>query len=528
MDRLWQQIMGVRELGNGGGIKIQIKGQHGYCSTEEEDICAILSFWLAIMALKSAGVFTKGLFGRVPKVAVTSGAVQQKRNNYKYVGMIAETDGTFAGDLNRGLHLYLIRMRIFFYQNTIVAESLFVFAVIASWLTAFSVAGFGVMLGHFFMEPATINYPFEKGPLSSRFRGEHALRRYPSGEERCIACKLCEAICPAQAITIEAEPRPDGSRRTTRYDIDMNKCIFCGLCQEACPVDAIVEGPNFEFSTETHEELIYNKEKLLFNGDRWEPELAANLQADQKPVRGIMTVTGVTETLPEDVKEMMARTRKNPISVFLEMYMQIFKESPKVLVQNIPGETKGSFFFVTSVRIGNIEVKGLPHRTKKVAKMDCFVKGIKVLCDQFSVEIAKSSQDLEFKQETTFFELLRKHTYSKFYKFLYAQTMLYTKNPAKSIFVKNAKTGKLALRKGLSFHMFVNTAPCGDARVYTLNDTTLVNASEAETNSLLRFKVENGMGTVLGRYPESLVTQTVDGIAGGERLRTMSCSDKMM
>ncbi|KIH44747.1 hypothetical protein ANCDUO_25225, partial [Ancylostoma duodenale] len=157
------------------------------------------------------------------------------------------------------------------------------------------------------------------------------------------------------------------------------------------------------------------QEKLLFNGDRWEPELAANLQADQKPVRGIMTVTGVTETLPEDVKEMMARTRKNPISVFLEMYMQIFKESPKVLVQNIPGETKGAFFFVTSVRIGNIEVKGLPHRTKKVSKMDCFVKGIKVLCDQFSVEIAKSSQDLEFKQETTFFELLRKHTYSKFY-----------------------------------------------------------------------------------------------------------------
>ncbi|KIH42306.1 Adenosine-deaminase domain protein [Ancylostoma duodenale] len=106
--------------------------------------------------------------------------------------------------------------------------------------------------------------------------------------------------------------------------------------------------------------------------------------------------------------------------------------------------------------------------------------------------------------------------------------MLYTKNPAKSIFVKNAKTGKLALRKGLSFHMFVNTAPCGDARVYTLNDTTIVNVNEAETHSLLRFKVENGMGTVLGRYPESLVTQTVDGIAGGERLRTMSCSDKMM
>src|SRR6201992_4229252 len=95
---------------------------------------------------------------------------------------------------------------------------------------------------HYFVAPkATLNYPFEKGPLSPRFRGEHALRRYPSGEERCIACKLCEAICPAQAITIEAEEREDGSRRTNRYDIDMTKCIYCGLCQESCPVDAIVE-----------------------------------------------------------------------------------------------------------------------------------------------------------------------------------------------------------------------------------------------------------------------------------------------
>ncbi|KAM7108572.1 NADH dehydrogenase [ubiquinone] iron-sulfur protein 8, mitochondrial [Ciconia maguari] len=135
-------------------------------------------------------------------------------------------------------------------------------------------------LSYLFREPATINYPFEKGPLSPRFRGEHALRRYPSGEERCIACKLCEAVCPAQAITIEAEPRADGSRRTTRYDIDMTKCIYCGFCQEACPVDAIVEGPNFEFSTETHEELLYNKEKLLNNGDKWEAEIAANIQAD--------------------------------------------------------------------------------------------------------------------------------------------------------------------------------------------------------------------------------------------------------
>lgn len=126
----------------------------------------------------------------------------------------------------------------------------------------------------------TINYPFEKGPLSTRFRGEHLLRRYPSGEERCIACKLCEAICPAQAITIETEPRADGSRKTTRYDIDMTKCIYCGFCQEACPVDAIVEGPNFEFSTETHEELLYDKEKLLANGDRWEWAVARNLAAN--------------------------------------------------------------------------------------------------------------------------------------------------------------------------------------------------------------------------------------------------------
>lgn len=140
--------------------------------------------------------------------------------------------------------------------------------------------GMSCTLGNFFKEPATINYPFEKGPLSPRFRGEHALRRYPSGEERCIACKLCEAICPAQAITIEAEEREDGSRRTTRYDIDMTKCIYCGFCQEACPVDAIVEGPNFEYSTETREELLYNKEKLLSNGDRWEAEIAANIEAD--------------------------------------------------------------------------------------------------------------------------------------------------------------------------------------------------------------------------------------------------------
>jgi len=140
---------------------------------------------------------------------------------------------------------------------------------------------FGLCMRYFFQPKATLNYPFEKGPISPRFRGEHALRRYPNGEERCIACKLCEAICPAQAITIEAGPRRnDGTRRTTRYDIDMVKCIYCGFCQEACPVDAIVEGPNFEFATETREELYFDKAKLLSNGDRWEREIARNIAMD--------------------------------------------------------------------------------------------------------------------------------------------------------------------------------------------------------------------------------------------------------
>jgi NADH-quinone oxidoreductase subunit I len=142
------------------------------------------------------------------------------------------------------------------------------------------ISGLAITLGYMFKRPVTVNYPYEKGPLSPRFRGEHALRRYPNGEERCIACKLCEAICPALAITIEAEPREDGSRRTTRYDIDMTKCIYCGFCQEACPVDAIVEGPNFEFAAETREEMFYDKEKLLANGDRWEAEIARNLELE--------------------------------------------------------------------------------------------------------------------------------------------------------------------------------------------------------------------------------------------------------
>ena len=142
------------------------------------------------------------------------------------------------------------------------------------------VSGMALTLKYFFKKKVTINYPYERQALSPRFRGEHALRRYPNGEERCIACKLCEAVCPAQAITIEAEPREDGSRRTTRYDIDMTKCIYCGLCEEACPVDAIVEGPNLEFATETREELLYDKARLLENGDRWEGAIAANLAAD--------------------------------------------------------------------------------------------------------------------------------------------------------------------------------------------------------------------------------------------------------
>jgi NADH-quinone oxidoreductase subunit I len=156
--------------------------------------------------------------------------------------------------------------------------------VVKSWLRAWLLveifSGLWMTLRYFFKPKVTINYPFEKGALSPRFRGEHALRRYANGEERCIACKLCEAVCPAQAITIEAEVRSDGSRRTTRYDIDMTKCIYCGFCEEACPVDAIVEGPNFEFATETHEELLYNKQKLLENGEIWEQAIAARLEAD--------------------------------------------------------------------------------------------------------------------------------------------------------------------------------------------------------------------------------------------------------
>lgn len=141
--------------------------------------------------------------------------------------------------------------------------------------------GLGVTGRHMLKKKVTIQYPEEKTPQSFRFRGLHALRRYPNGEERCIGCKLCEAICPALAITIDAEPRADdGSRRTTRYEIDLFKCIYCGFCQEACPVDAIVETRVFEYHFENRGENIMTKAKLLAIGDKYEQQLADDLQSD--------------------------------------------------------------------------------------------------------------------------------------------------------------------------------------------------------------------------------------------------------
>ena len=137
---------------------------------------------------------------------------------------------------------------------------------------------------YFFARKITVQYPEEKTPQSNRFRGRHALRRYANGEERCIACKLCEAVCPALAITIEAEPREDGTRRTTRYDIDLFKCIYCGFCEEACPVDAIVETRVFEYAFEKRGENIMTKEMLLDMGDKYEEEIA-NDRAQDAPYR---------------------------------------------------------------------------------------------------------------------------------------------------------------------------------------------------------------------------------------------------
>jgi len=140
--------------------------------------------------------------------------------------------------------------------------------------------GMSVTGRYFFARKITVQYPEEKTPQSFRFRGLHALRRYENGEERCIACKLCEAVCPALAITIEAEPRDDGSRRTTRYDIDLTKCIFCGFCEEACPVDAIVETRIFEYHGEKRGDLYYTKQMLLANGDRYETQIAEDRALD--------------------------------------------------------------------------------------------------------------------------------------------------------------------------------------------------------------------------------------------------------
>jgi NADH-quinone oxidoreductase subunit I len=140
--------------------------------------------------------------------------------------------------------------------------------------------GMRVTGSYLFARKFTVQYPEEKAPISPRFRGLHALRRYPNGEERCIACKLCEAVCPALAITIESEPRDDGTRRTTRYDIDLTKCIFCGYCEESCPVDSIVETHIYEYHGEKRGDLYMTKERLLAVGDKYEQEIAANRSAD--------------------------------------------------------------------------------------------------------------------------------------------------------------------------------------------------------------------------------------------------------
>ncbi len=153
---------------------------------------------------------------------------------------------------------------------------------VRTWLLTELVRGLMLTGKYLFKKKITVEYPEERTPLSPRFRGLHALRRYENGEERCIACKLCEVVCPALAIVIESEEREDGTRRTTRYDIDMTKCIYCGLCQEACPVDAIVETQVFEFATETRGELYYTKDMLLKVGERYEREIAANIKADEK------------------------------------------------------------------------------------------------------------------------------------------------------------------------------------------------------------------------------------------------------
>ena len=153
---------------------------------------------------------------------------------------------------------------------------------LSSFMLSELLKGLALTGRYFFARKITIQYPEENTPMSPRFRGLHALRRYPNGEERCIACKLCEAVCPAMAITIESDVRDDGSRRTTRYDIDLTKCIFCGFCEESCPVDSIVETHIHEYHGEKRGDLYFTKEMLLAVGDRYEQEIAANREADAK------------------------------------------------------------------------------------------------------------------------------------------------------------------------------------------------------------------------------------------------------
>jgi NADH-quinone oxidoreductase subunit I len=153
-------------------------------------------------------------------------------------------------------------------------------AFFGTFLLVELVQGLALTGRHLFKRKITIQYPEEKTPISPRFRGLHALRRYPNGEERCIACKLCEAVCPALAITIESEQRSDGTRRTTRYDIDLTKCIFCGLCEESCPVDSIVETRILEYHGEKRGDLHYTKEMLLAVGDRYEEQISRDRAAD--------------------------------------------------------------------------------------------------------------------------------------------------------------------------------------------------------------------------------------------------------
>jgi NADH-quinone oxidoreductase subunit I len=153
---------------------------------------------------------------------------------------------------------------------------------LSSFMLSEMLKGLALTGRYFFARKITVQYPEEKTPMSPRFRGLHALRRYPNGEERCIACKLCEAVCPALAITIESEVRADNTRRTTRYDIDLTKCIFCGFCEESCPVDSIVETHIHEYHGEKRGDLYFTKEMLLAVGDRYEKEIAANREADAK------------------------------------------------------------------------------------------------------------------------------------------------------------------------------------------------------------------------------------------------------